>query len=81
MSTFRLTWSTCPENGVLMHNNRRLQLPVSLDLILINDLKLICLLECSSATQSFKPPKNTAGEIKSIPYPVTADGTIIGSRK
>jgi hypothetical protein len=43
--------------------------------------KLTYFLECSSATQSFIPPKNTAGEIKSVPYEVTADGSIIISRK
>jgi hypothetical protein len=37
-------------------------------------------IECSSRTQSFKPPKNTAGEIKSAPYPITMDGHFIAAR-
>jgi hypothetical protein len=36
--------------------------------------------ECSSATQSFKPAKDTAGELKSQVYPVTKDGSIIAAR-
>ncbi|KAE9982516.1 hypothetical protein EG328_010798 [Venturia inaequalis] len=36
--------------------------------------------ECSSLTQSFRPPKNAVGEIKSADYPITADGDFIAAR-